>query len=68
MKIIIGAIILYIFIVVLTSALAKYIWNTQYKGTEHEMFWKEPLKCSGIAYFIIIAIISVFISFLHFCL
>lgn len=68
MEIIIDVIILYIFLVILTSALTKYIWNTQYKGTEHEMFWKEPLKCSAIAYFIIIAIISVFISFLHFCL
>jgi hypothetical protein len=67
MKIIIGIILIYIILVVCSAALMGYIWNTVYKGTEHEETWKTLLIKFGIGYFIIGIILIMFFSIFHFC-
>lgn len=68
MKIIIGIILIYIILVISSASIMRYIWNSGYKGTEHEETWKKSITNFGILYLVVgIILIMIFsVSSLHF--
>lgn len=53
MKIAIGIVLLYIIIVVLSASLMRFIWNSGFKGTEHEETWSKSLKSFALGYLVV---------------
>lgn len=66
MKIIIGIILIYVLAVLVSTFLFKYIWNSLYKGTEHETNWKSPLNKFSIIYLMTGVIFFLLFSIVHF--
>jgi len=66
MKIIIGIILIYIILVISSASLMRYIWNSGFKGTEHEETWKTSLTNFSIGYLIVGIILIMIISIFHF--